>query len=300
MKRIIFGLLLIVILILSGCGGVEVYENINMEVTEYARIPPEIMQGYEETDDDYRFVVLKVSGSPSDHFYGGNAMGLIEIIDEGTQNMCVPTPLEGWQDDVLVKDTIYLKLLINCPNKDAKKSTFIFYQAPSKVVSEIAEELDMYKGQLETVAAKKVISISGELSEEDLALVKNNVEEWKETRKRIEQENEQRRKEEEESLKQQKALIELGKQFEPKYDECRWADPKDPKAMDVCIEIEKESSDAFTHEKFGEEKATEWCQSLAMDKYCSILIIRELFDNSADCKDAIPNEYWWDCDDAFK
>lgn len=279
MKIPLFIGLIILTVIIAGCEEVKLYDDIGIEVTEYSRLPAEIREDSES--GEYRFVTLKIAGTPSDHFYGIDALGLINIID-GDNKWCYPqgSPLQGSLDDVLVKETVYLSFLALCEDKEAKSSTFIFYKTPSGPAQDLGETFNV---DLSTVAGKKDIAISDKISAEGLELVKKYAEEEKENKEAMKLAAEKAAQEQAAREQRNKELQELGKQFELKYEGCKKTTNG---AMELCMQKQQEMTNGLTGEKIGVEEATEFCGQYS-HTYCSILIIKEVFSNSKDCSDGM-------------
>ena len=183
MKRIFLVLVLIgSVLFLSGCVGSEKsadisWENVKITVSEYAKVPTDVAtekvsyttasqliggnQKTEVIEKPYRVVKLTISGNPTDHFYGSQAIGLISIYDEDGSPCSSLHPIKGMRDDVLVKGKIELIGLITCKNSDAKKSQFIFRESTTS--------------GLDTVGDKFYVDLKEEPSEDTLKAIK----EWK-------------------------------------------------------------------------------------------------------------------------
>ncbi|GEM_PF-6390738 len=227
MKILLFIGLIALILFIVGCGEVTLYDNIGIEVAEYARLPAGI--GEDSESGEYRFVTLKISGTPSDHFYGIDALGLINIIDSDNK-WCYPqgSPLQGSLDDVLVKETVYLSFLAFCENKEAKSSTFIFYKTPSGPAQDLGKTFNV---DLSTVAGKKDIAISESMSAEGLELVKTAVEKAEKSRKAAEQAQEKAAQEQ--ADKEQK-IKETQQAYDAYLQECLDSD----EAMQACLSKE--------------------------------------------------------------
>lgn len=285
MKRIILILGLIALaFIITGCEEVTLYDNIGIEVAEYAKLPAGIKEASER--GEYRFVTLRISGTPSDHFYGIDALGLINIIDSDNK-WCYPqgSPLQGSLDDVLVKETVYLSFLAFCENKEAKSSTFIFYKTPSGPAQDLGKTFNV---DLSTVAGKKDIAISESMSAEGLELVKKYAEEEKENKEAMKLAAEKAAQEQAAREQRNKQLKELSDQFEIKYNDCKTTNG----AMELCMQEAQEMTI---------EEATGFCNLAgARNTYCGMMVVRELFSTSEDCKEAISNTYWGHCDFAFE
>ncbi len=199
MKKInifMISLFIISLFLIAGCGsktaGISV-EGVNVEVTDYAKVPTDIatqkltvttasmMAGTEQatktTEKPYRVVKLIISGSPQDHFYGSDAIGLLEIYDEDGSQCSSLVPIKGTADDVLVKGKVELVGLTTCKNPAAAKSQFIFRQSTTQ--------------GLDSVGDKFFVDLANEPAQDTLATIK----EWS-AKKKVAQEQSAKAQEE--------------------------------------------------------------------------------------------------------
>lgn len=170
MRRIILGLLLTVILILSGCGGYKAdifWENIEIEVVELVKLP-----AVDPAKGVY-FLKLKVSGDPPDNFFASEAISLFSMYDEDDKQCFSGQILQGINEDILVKGTAYLSLMVGCKNADTEYIKFIFRESK--------EEL------LDSVGAKFDVRVEEELSSDSLALIEKLAEKEEEKAKEKEE-----------------------------------------------------------------------------------------------------------------
>ncbi len=184
MKRNIILIVFVVsLLVLVGCtkSADITYEGINIKVTEYAKVPTEIViykniiyhrslgarevPIAETTEKPYRVVKIVVSGNPPSNYPAANALSVFSIYDEDGTQCSGGNPINKEAlDDVLVKGEVEVIGLLTCKNPDAKKSQFIFRESNTE--------------GLDAVSDKFWVNLAQQPSESTLNVIKVKAEEW--------------------------------------------------------------------------------------------------------------------------
>lgn len=247
---------------MSGCGKLDTsksayiaYEGVTITIKDVARAPSNL--------DENQFVIrYEVSGQPSDNFYGGQSVELIQLSDDNGDNCQYISPISGSQGNVLTKGSVEIVGFTNCENPNTEKIQFIFRESTTE--------------GLNTVGEKFFMTVSDTPSEETMAVINDYIDKQKE------QADEQAKAQAEKEAK----INETQQLYDTKLKECI----NSQEAMQACLNGEtntaltmKRATDAMNGVPAQQVDQQADCKAYFIGDYCAKKVRTDVCTNNEYC-----------------